>query len=196
MEPPARVGGAGFDRKTRAMAPGKQRSGAALGGRSPAMTRPPARPGCGRCPARLERPSAGRSSPADLLRVRKGPSPRSGRRAPRMNAAPTTFSERRPRPAGSVPRPMGSNLSSAGDAMAGVERDNRALADEPPKDYARPTIDGRRVGRLVDMIAGMECRDARRQDLPDRIYECLISRFTGPEGARLDARAPWFGDDS
>ena len=196
MEPPARVGGAGFDRKTRAMAPGKQRSGAALGGRSPAMTRPPARPGCGRCPARLERPSAGRSSPDDLLHVRKSPSPhkRSGRRAPRMNAAPTTFSLRRPRPAELVSRP--DSLPSADDAMAGVERDNRALADARPKDYARPTIDGWRLGRLVDMIAGMGRRDARRQDLPNLIYECLMSRFAGAEDARLDARAPWFGDDS
>ena len=93
---------------------------------------------------------------------------------------------------------MGSNLSSAGDAMAEVERDNRALADEPLKGYVRPTIDGRRPGRLADMIAdtGMGCRDARRRDLPDLIYECLMSRFTGAEGARLDARAPWFGDNS
>ena len=82
--------------------------------------------------------------------------------------------------------------------MAGVERDNRALADALPKNYARPTIDGRRPGRLVDMIAGMGRRDARWRDPPDHVCECLMSRFTGTEGARLDAslEAPWLGDNS
>ncbi len=111
-----------------------------------------------------------------------------------MNATPTAFSVRRPRPAELVSRP--DSLLSADDA--GVERDNRALADTRPKDYARPTIDGRRLGRLVDMIAdtGMGHRHARWRDPPDHDCDCFLSRFAGTEGARLDARAPWFGDNS
>ena len=111
-----------------------------------------------------------------------------------MNATPTAFSVRCPTPAGLVSRP--DSLPSADDAMAAVERDNRALADARPKDYARPAIDGRRPGRLVDMIARMERRDARWRDPPDHVCDCFLSRFAGADGARLDARTPWFGDNS
>ena len=114
-----------------------------------------------------------------------------------MSAAPTRFSGRRPWPAGPVSRPTESSLPSAvsDNAMAGIER--RALA--PPKDYARPTIDGRRLGRLINMIAdtGMGRRDARWRGLPDHVYECFMPRFTGTMSARLDAspETPRFGDD-
>ena len=37
------------------------------------------------------------------------------------------------------------------DAMAGVERDNPALKDVLPKDYARPALDKQRLGQLIDM---------------------------------------------
>ena len=112
-----------------------------------------------------------------------------------MSATPTRFSGRRPWPAGPVSRPTESSLPSAISDAAGIER--AALA--PPKDYARPTIDRRRLGRLINMIAdtGMGRRDARWRDLPDHVYECFMSRFAGTEGARPDAslEEPRFGDD-
>ena len=38
------------------------------------------------------------------------------------------------------------------DAMTAIERDNPALGDVLPKDYARPALDKQRLGQLVDMI--------------------------------------------
>ena len=45
-------------------------------------------------------------------------------------------------------------------AMAGIERDNPALKDVLPKDYARPSLDKQRLGQLIDLIrldAAGEC---------------------------------------
>ena len=36
------------------------------------------------------------------------------------------------------------------DAMAGIERDNAALKEVLPKDYARPGLDQQRLGQLID----------------------------------------------
>ena len=41
------------------------------------------------------------------------------------------------------------------DAMAGIERDNPALKDVPPKDYARQGLDKQRPGQLIDMIGNI-----------------------------------------
>ena len=72
------------------------------------------------------------------------------------------------------------------DAMAAVERDNPALGDVLPKDYARPALDARRLGRLVDMISnvGMGDEDARSRDVLGRVYEYFLSRFASAEGKK------------
>ena len=44
--------------------------------------------------------------------------------------------------------------------MAAVERDNPALKDVLPKDYARPALDKRRLGQLIDMIGNIRVGDA------------------------------------
>ena len=41
------------------------------------------------------------------------------------------------------------------DAMAGIERDNPALKSVLPKDYARPALDKRRLGELIDLIGNI-----------------------------------------
>ncbi len=41
------------------------------------------------------------------------------------------------------------------DAMAGVERDDPALKEVLPKDYARPALDKQRLGQLIDMIGNI-----------------------------------------
>ena len=38
------------------------------------------------------------------------------------------------------------------DAMAAIERDNPALRDVLPRDYARPALDKQRLGQLIDLI--------------------------------------------
>ena len=38
-------------------------------------------------------------------------------------------------------------------AMAAIERDNPALKEVLPKDYARSALDKQRLGQLIDMLA-------------------------------------------
>ena len=45
-------------------------------------------------------------------------------------------------------------------AMTAIERDNPALKEVLPKDYARPALDKQRLGRLIDMIANIRVGDA------------------------------------
>jgi len=72
------------------------------------------------------------------------------------------------------------------DAMEGVERDNPALKDVLPKNYARPALDKQRLGQLVDMIGNIEVgdKDARSRDVLGRIYEYFLSQFASAEGKR------------
>ena len=71
-------------------------------------------------------------------------------------------------------------------AMAGIERDNPALKDELLKDYARPALHKRLLGRLINMIAniGVGDRDTRSRDVLDRVYEYFLSRFASAGGKR------------
>ena len=72
------------------------------------------------------------------------------------------------------------------DAMAGIERDNPALKDVLPKDYARPALDKRRLGQLIDMISNISVgdEDARSRDVLGRVYEYFLSRFANAEGKK------------
>ncbi len=72
------------------------------------------------------------------------------------------------------------------DAMAGVERDNPALAGVLPRDYARPALDKQRLGQLVDLVGEIELgdADARSRDVLGRVYEYFLSRFAGAEGKK------------
>ena len=71
-------------------------------------------------------------------------------------------------------------------AMAGVERDNPALTDVLPKDYARPALDKRRLGQLIDMVTNVKVGDAeaRSKDVLGRVYEYFLSRFASAEGKK------------
>ena len=42
------------------------------------------------------------------------------------------------------------------DAMITIERDNSALKDVLPKDYARPALDKTRLGQVVDMVSNIK----------------------------------------
>ena len=62
------------------------------------------------------------------------------------------------------------------DAMVGIERDNSALKNVLPKDYARPALDKQRLGQLIDMISNIKVgdEDARSKDVLGRIYEYFL----------------------
>ena len=72
------------------------------------------------------------------------------------------------------------------DAMAGVERDNPALKDVLPKDYARPALDKQRLGQLIDMVGNIAVGDenARANDVLGRVYEYFLGQFAGAEGKK------------
>ena len=71
-------------------------------------------------------------------------------------------------------------------AMAAIERDNPALKDVLPKDYARPALDKQRLGQLIDMVGNIRVGDAeaRSRDVLGRVYEYFLSRFASAEGKR------------
>ena len=71
-------------------------------------------------------------------------------------------------------------------AMVGIERDNPALKEVLPKDYARPALDKQRLGQLIDMISNIRVgdEDARSKDVLGRIYEYFLSRFASAEGKK------------
>ena len=72
------------------------------------------------------------------------------------------------------------------NAMTGVERDNPALKDVLPKDYARPALDKRRLGQLIDMVSNIVVgdEDARSKDVLGRVYEYFLSQFASAEGKK------------
>ena len=72
------------------------------------------------------------------------------------------------------------------EAMTHIERDNPALKDVLPKDYARPSLDKVRLGQLIDMISNIKVgdEDARSKDVLGRVYEYFLSQFASAEGKK------------
>ena len=70
--------------------------------------------------------------------------------------------------------------------MTAIERDNSALKDVLPKDYARPALDKQRIGQLIDMISNIRVgdADARSKDVLGRVYEYFLSQFASAEGKK------------
>lgn len=69
-------------------------------------------------------------------------------------------------------------------AMDAVEAENPSLLGVLPKNYARPSLDVRRLGELVDLIAGLGLGtvEHREKDLLGRVYEYFLGRFASQEG--------------
>ncbi len=69
-------------------------------------------------------------------------------------------------------------------AMDAVEAENPSLRGVLPKNFARPSLDVRRLGELVDLIAGLGLGSAehREKDLLGRVYEYFLGRFASQEG--------------
>ena len=72
------------------------------------------------------------------------------------------------------------------DAMGVIERDNPALKEVLPRDYARPALDKQRLGQLIDMISNIRVgdADARSKDVLGRVYEYFLSQFASAEGKK------------
>jgi type I restriction enzyme M protein len=72
------------------------------------------------------------------------------------------------------------------DAMTAIERDNPRLKGVLPKEYARPALDKRRLGELIDLIATIGLGDSanRSKDILGRVYEYFLGQFASAEGKK------------
>lgn len=70
------------------------------------------------------------------------------------------------------------------NAMTALERENKAFKGVLPKDYARPALDKRRLGEVIDLIAtvGLGDKDSRQRDVLGRVYEYFLGKFAEKEG--------------
>jgi type I restriction enzyme M protein len=72
------------------------------------------------------------------------------------------------------------------DAMDAIEKDNPSLKGVLPKDYARPALDKKRLGELIDLIGniGFKEKGHSSKDLLGRVYEYFLGMFADAEGKR------------
>ena len=72
------------------------------------------------------------------------------------------------------------------DAMIAIERNNSALKDVLPKDYARPALDKTRLGQVVDMVSNIEVggAEARATDVLGNVYEYFLEQFALAKGRK------------
>ena len=72
------------------------------------------------------------------------------------------------------------------DAMTSIERDNPALKDVLPKDYARQGLDKARLGQVVDLVSNIKVggAEARATDVLGRVYEYFLEQFALAEGRK------------
>jgi Type I restriction-modification system methyltransferase subunit len=69
------------------------------------------------------------------------------------------------------------------DAMRSIEKENKRLKDILPKNFARPELDKRRLGDVVDLFTNIQMTDhGDSKDVLGRTYEYCLSRFAEQEG--------------
>lgn len=71
------------------------------------------------------------------------------------------------------------------NAMRSIEKENKRLKDILPKNFARPELDKRRLGDVVDLFTNIKMIDqGNEKDILGRTYEYCLSRFAEQEGKR------------
>lgn len=71
------------------------------------------------------------------------------------------------------------------DAMDAIEKDNRRLKGVLPKTFARPELDKRRLGDVVDLFTNIAvAANGGRMDMLGRIYEYCLGQFAAEEGKK------------
>lgn len=69
------------------------------------------------------------------------------------------------------------------NAMHIMEKENKRLKDILPKTYARPELDKRRLGEVVDLFTNIQMTDhGNSKDILGRAYEYCLSKFAEQEG--------------
>lgn len=69
------------------------------------------------------------------------------------------------------------------EALKQIEQNNDRLKGILPKNFARPELDKRRLGEVVDLFTNIEMHDAgEERDLLGRTYEYCLQKFASMEG--------------
>jgi type I restriction enzyme M protein len=68
------------------------------------------------------------------------------------------------------------------DAMIEIEKENPSLKGVLDKRYARPELDKRRLGELIDLLSTIKLHDKNEKDLLGRVYEYFLGKFASAEG--------------
>ncbi len=69
------------------------------------------------------------------------------------------------------------------EAMRAIEKENKRLKDILPKNFARPELDKRRLGEIVDLFTNMKMSEnGNEKDILGRTYEYCLSKFAEQEG--------------
>lgn len=72
------------------------------------------------------------------------------------------------------------------DAVAAIGRKNPTIKDVLPRDYARPSLDKTRLGRIIDLVSNIWVGDggSRSGDVLGRVYEYFLLRFAVTGGKK------------
>ena len=69
------------------------------------------------------------------------------------------------------------------NAMRSIEKENKRLKDMLPKNFARPELDKRRLGDVVDLFTNIKMIDqGNEKDILGRTYEYCLAKFAEQEG--------------
>jgi type I restriction enzyme M protein len=69
-------------------------------------------------------------------------------------------------------------------AMEAIEKENPALKSTLPKEYAKPSLDKTRLGKLVDTVSDIDlaAEGHNTKDVLGRAYEYFLKKFASAEG--------------
>ena len=70
------------------------------------------------------------------------------------------------------------------EAMRAIETENKQLKGVLPKNYARPELDKRRLGEVVDLFSNLKLHGDEERDRLGRAYEYCLGMFAEAEGKR------------
>lgn len=69
------------------------------------------------------------------------------------------------------------------DAMRTIEKENKKLKDILPKNFARPELDKRRLGDVVDLFTNLQLTDdGVHKDILGSVYQYCLKKFAEQEG--------------
>jgi len=70
------------------------------------------------------------------------------------------------------------------DAMIAIEAENKKLKGVLPKNYARPELEKRRLGEVINLFSNLKMHGQDEQDMLGRVYEYCLTMFAEQEGRR------------